>query len=346
MSKETYLVTGAAGHLGSYIVKELLQQGKRVHAFLLPGEKCPQYITKNKHLLSEHFGNICDFYSIVNVLNDCKSKDLTIIHSAGIISILNKKDRHLYDVNVKGTENIIKICEMYSVKRLVYISSVHAIPSLPQGQIINEVQSFDPDAVFGYYDKTKAIATQLVLNAVSNGLNAVIVHPSGIIGPHGLPTGNMSQLISLYVMGKLPAAIEGGYDFVDVRDVAAGVIAAAAKGKCGECYILSNRFVGMKEFFDILFHAGAKRKQKIYLPFFVVKAIAPLAEIYYYLSHKIPLFTRYSLSVLQGNGMYSHEKASRELKYTTRPIKETLIDTVKWIKGLNLEQNENNIYSR
>jgi len=333
MNDIVYIVTGAAGHLGSYIVRELLSQGKRVRGLLLPGETCPDFIDINRHLLEEHKGNVCDPDSLDRMFGVYPSEDFIVIHCAGIVSITKKEDRRVYDVNVRGTKNIIDICMKHPVKRLVYISSVHAIPPLPRGQVMHEVESFDPDAVPGYYDKTKAIATQLVLDAAADGLDAVVVHPSGIVGPNSLPTGNMAQLIALYVRGKLPAAIRGGYDFVDVRDVATGVVAAAAKGRSGECYILSNRYIDLKEIFDVLFQAGAVKKLKVNLPLWVAKMVAPFAEVYYRLFHKTPLFTRDSLRIISENGLFSHEKASRELNYITRSLKETLTDTALWIRA-------------
>ena len=331
MNDAVFVVTGATGHLGSHIVRELLSQGKRVRALVLPNESCPEFIDKNRHLLSEYTGNVCDQASLEDLFDNDTSEELIVIHCAGIVSISNKADQRVYEVNVKGTANIIEVCKRYPVKRLVYISSVHAIPPLPHGQTICEVPFFDPDTVPGYYDKTKAIATQLVLDAAKDGLDVVVLHPSGIIGPHGLPTGNMAQLITLYVRGKLPAAIHGGFDFVDVRDVADGIIKAAKNGKSGECYILSNRFVDLREMFDILSQASALRKLKLYLPLWIVKAVTPFTELYYRLSRKTPIFTLYSLRTLAGNGIFSHDKASKDLNYHTRPLRETLFDTVLWI---------------
>ena len=98
--------------------------------------------------------------------------------------------------------------------------------------------------MIGPYAKTKAEATQAVLEAVKQGLNAVVVHPSGIIGPYDNGNNHIVKLAKDYISGKLLAGVIGGYDFVDVRDVAKGCIAAVDKGEVGECYILSNRFYG------------------------------------------------------------------------------------------------------
>ena len=332
MDNTEFIVTGAAGHLGSCVVRALLTQGRRVRALVLPNETCPEFIDINIELLKEYTGDICAPASLAPVFEDGAQGELIVIHCAGIISITKKEDRRVYDVNVGGTKNIIEMCKRYHVKRLVYVSSVHAIPSLPHGQTIREVNAFDPGAVPGYYDKTKAIATQMVLDAAADGLDAVVVHPSGIIGPHGLPTGNMARLIALYVRGKLPAAVSGGFDFVDVRDVAEGTIAAALEGASGECYILSNRYVKIKEMLDILGKTGKAGERCLTLPLWAAKAVTPFTEIYYRITQKTPLFTRYSLNTLSENAVFSHEKASSKLNYLTRPLRETLTDTASWIK--------------
>jgi dihydroflavonol-4-reductase len=332
MNNAVYIVTGAAGHLGSFIVKLLLEQGKQVRALVLPGEICPGFIDENRNLLTVYTGNVCQPDSLAPMFEGGTQEGFIVIHCAAIITLAKKENRRVFDVNAGGTANIVEACGKYKARRLVYVSSVHAIPPLPRGQIMREVESFDPGAVPGYYDKTKAIATQLVLDAARNGLDAVVVHPSGIIGPYGLPTGNMAQLIMRYVRGKLWAATRGGFDFVDVRDVARGVIAAAVEGVSGECYILSNRYIALTEMFDTLSEASARKKLRLYLPSWIVKTFAPFAEAYYRLARRTPLFTRYSLETLSGNATYSHEKASMALGYSTRSLIETLTDTVRWIK--------------
>lgn len=330
MSNTIYIVTGAAGHLGSHIVQQLLLQGKHVRAFLLKDESCPEFISQNRHLLTQYVGDVRDPASIDPLFECSTPAEFIVIHCAGIITIAAKPDQRVHDVNVGGTANMIDACKRHNAKRLIYTSSVHAIPLLPHGQSMVEVASFDPDQVIGLYAKTKACATQLVLSAAKDGLDAIVVHPSGIIGPHGLPSGNMTKLISNFLYGKIPAAIKGGYDYVDVRDVANGVLAAIEKGISGECYILSNRFVDLSELFDTLSDVSGQKKLRLYLPLWIAKAIAPFTELYYRLTRKTPLFTRYSLHTLSENGVFSHDKASKQLGYRPRPLKDTLADTVQW----------------
>lgn len=325
-----YIVTGAAGHLGSYIVKELLFKGEEVRALVLPKERVPSFVEINRSNLKEYEGNVCKPETLQSLFSNPHEKDLVVIHCAGIVSVTKKADKKVREVNVGGTANIIAACKEYNAKRLVYISSVHAIPYPPKGQVTREISHFDPDKVVGGYDKTKAEATVLVLDAAKEGLDAVVVHPSGIIGPNGLPTGNMAQLITLYLNKKLPFAIKGGFDFVDVRDVASGIILAAQKGRMGECYLLSNRYVELRELFTLLAEISGHKKMH-YVPVWLAKAFSPFAELHYKVNKQTPLFTGYSIYTVTQGSTYSHQKATEEFGYHTRPLKETLSDIAAWI---------------
>ena len=252
MTKHIYIVTGAAGHLGSYVVKELLARGEEVRAFVLPWEKIPPHVDHNRHLITRYAGDVRFRQTLDQLFINEEDAEFTVIHCAGLITISLGKDSRVYSVNVDGTANVIAACQKHRIRRLVYVSSVHAIPLLPRGQVMREVSFFSPDRVMGYYAKTKAMATQLVLDAGKEGLDALVVHPSGIIGPNAQKSGNIAQMITAFLRGQFRAVIKGGYDFVDVRDVAAGVVSAADRGRPGECYILSTRWIGMGELLDEL----------------------------------------------------------------------------------------------
>ena len=321
-----YCVTGSAGHLGSHVVKALLERGDTVRALVLPGERCPDYVPGSGHL-TEIEGDVRDASSLMRLMEGCGG-EAVVIHCAGIVEITGKSNRRLYDVNVGGTENVLSACKQYGARRLVYVSSVHAIPILPRGQIMREIDAFNPDDVAGPYDKSKAEATQLVLNAAKGGLDAVCVHPAGIIGPHGNPAVGAARLITACLEGKLAAAVRGGFDFVDVRDVADGIVAAADAGRTGACYILSNRFISFRELLDTLTGVAGLKKIRLYLPARLAMGVALLAEAYYRVMRKAPLFTRYALSTATRNALYSHEKATRELGYRPRSLRRTMIDIV------------------
>ena len=183
------------------------------------------------------------------------------------------------------------------------------------------------------YAKTKAAASQIVLNAVKQGLNASIVHPSGIIGPGDYGRTHLTQLVISYLNGTLTACVNGGYDFVDVRDVADGIISCVENGRAGECYILSNQFYTIQEVLDDLHEITGKRRLKSVLPLWFAKLTAPLAEVWYKMLRQPPLYTSYSLYTLESNGNFSHEKATQELGYHPRSMKDTLTDMAYWLES-------------
>jgi len=214
----------------------------------------------------------------------------------------------------------------------VHISSVHAIPELPAGRIITEVDNFNPGDVKGLYAKTKSEATQYVLDYAKRGGKACIIHPSGITGPGDYGRGHITQLVIDYCRGTLTCGIDGGYDFVDVRDVADGILSCCEKGRNAECYIMSGQYLKIRDIFKLLHEISGKIEIKRILPLWFAKLTAPLSELYYKVLNQPPLFTSYSIFTLNTNANFSHEKASIELGYTSRPMKQTLSDTINWLK--------------
>ena len=230
--RKLYIVTGANGHLGNTIIRMLRKRDEEVRGLLLPSEE-----RKNERGVTYIKGDVRDKETLRPLFEGVGNREILVIHTAGIIDIADRVSESMYQVNVGGTKNIVELCLEYHVKRLVYVSSVHAIPEKEGNQVIEEVREFSPEKVVGGYAKTKAEATEAVLDAVSRGLDAVVVQPSGILGPYDVSGNHLVQMVGSYIHGRLPACVKGGYDFVDVRDVARGTLAAAQKGRKGECYI-------------------------------------------------------------------------------------------------------------
>jgi len=327
--KRVYIITGVGGHLGNTVARELLAAGETVRGFAMPNEDVTMLYGDAVSIVR---GDVRDKSSLEPLFYGLKEDDeVYVIHCAGIVSVATRYDQRVVDVNVRGTENVVSLCKEHHVKKLVYISSVHALPELPHGNVIHEVEGFQPESVVGLYAKTKAAATQIVLDAVRNGLDATIIHPSGIIGPNDYGRGHLTQMIISYLNGSLTACVEGGYDFVDVRDVADGVIAATEKGKKGECYILSNRYIPVRELMNTLARETGGRKITTVLPLWFAKMTAPFAELYSKIRHESPLFTRYTLYTLTSNARFTYEKARRDLGYKPRDISMTIKDTVAFL---------------
>ena len=198
---------------------------------------------------------------------------------------------------------------------------------------MREISDFSPDKVNGAYAKSKAAATAAVLAAAEKGLNASVVHPSGIIGPGDEKCGNITRLISAFIRGRLPFAVKGGYDFVDVRDVAKGIFLCTERGKRGKCYILSGHYATVSDILKTVRDLAGLKRVVSCVPMRIAEAFAPLAEKICVKRKKPVSFTPYALAVLASNGAFSHETASEELGYCPRPLKRTLSDTLKWLRS-------------
>ncbi len=327
-----YIITGANGHLGNSIIRMLVNQNVIIRGLILPFDSDKML---KKLGVEVYRGDVRKISTLEPLFDTSEINDdqieIHVIHTAGIVSIVAKKLPILEAVNVNGTKNIADLALKYKVHRFVYISSVHAIEELEEPMIITEVNYFNPDFVHGAYAKTKAIATQYVLDRVPEGLNAIVVHPSGIIGPYDYGKAHMTMMIEDYLNGYLTSRINGAYDFVDVRDVAKGSVQATITGRVGECYILSGHHINLKELFDNLKLLSGKKLKINVLPMWFAKITAPFAEIFYKLRKLPPIYTSYSLYTLKTNSNFSHDKANAELLYNPRSLNETLYDTMKWL---------------
>lgn len=322
-----YIITGANGFLGNNIIRKLKQEkSSEIRAFVLKGES----IKSLENLKCKiYYGDVTKKESLESVFENTEGKEVFVIHCAGIVYIKSKYNPLVYNVNVNGTKNIVdKVLNINA--KLVYISSVHAIPECDG--VITETVDFDPNRVEGLYAKTKAEAAKYVMDAAkTKNLNACIIHPSGIIGPNDYGNSHLTELVKEVASGKLFACVKGGYDFVDVRDVADGVINACNKNTKGECYILSNKYITIKELSDIICDCVKRKKINIVLPIWIAKIFALFFEIYYNLKKQTPLFTKYSLYTLSSNANFSNKKAKEELNFKNRDMIDTINDTIKWI---------------
>ena len=319
------LVTGATGHIGNVLVRSLLKNGYDVTAFVRNKEKLNALDGLS---VSFAYGDVRDIESLKMAF---KGIDV-VFHLAGLIDIGNGNKKQMYEVNVNGTKNVVNACKEMNVKKLIYTSSVHAIPTKPKGEIITETKTFSPDLVKGTYAKTKAEATKYVLEANSKDLEVIITHPSGVIGPYEYITSNLGQLIIDCAHRKMGAYLDGGYNFVDVRDVADGLVSALEKGKAGECYILAGHYVTIKELMKYVQDITGVPAPKFKIARWFAYATGALSEIYYKIVKQKPLFTSYSVYTTGTNANFSIDKAKKELGYFPRDFKDTMVDTIYWMK--------------
>ena len=317
------LVTGAAGHIGNVLVRELVNKGEEVRALILPGEDTTSIYGLDIEII---VGDVLDPDSLDRAMRGIE----IVYHLAGVISILPDKNDLMWQVNVEGTRNVLAAAKRAGVKRLVHTASIHALSRNWIG-MINEDVPFDPNATAGGYDRTKAAASLLVLEAAKEGLDAVIVCPTGVIGPHDYSGSEMGDLIKDWLKKKLNFLVRGAYDFVDVRDVANGMILACERGRRGEVYILSGWQIKVLELKQLVQNVIGKRIASITLPMWVAKFGAKFMPLFYKITRRRPRFTDYSLNTLQSNSKVSSAKAQNELGYQPRDLKTTISDTVNWL---------------
>ncbi len=323
------VVTGASGHLGNVLVRELLTRQEKVRVVILPNDPASSLADLDVEKV------VADVRNVESLKLAFQNAD-TVFHLAGIVSVMPGQRDLMHQVNVGGTANVIEACLSQEVRRLVHTSSVHALVEPPAGVALSEAYPFDPERVYGDYGKTKAQASLAVLAAVNRGLDAVIACPSGIIGPYDFEPSIVGRLLYNAARGKLGAYVRGGYDFVDVRDVAQGLIAACNQGRTGETYILSGEYVTIREVTQIVDSLVGKQRVRLCVPFPLALFASRIAERMQLLGSGGAHFTQQSLYVLQSNGLISHARASNELGYQPRPIQESIRATIEWFRAVGI----------
>ncbi len=324
-SKTIFLVTGAFGHLGNVVVRDLLARGARIRAIIHPRDLSDERFNFPVEL---YRGDLANITSIKAAFVHDPDEKLIVIHMASIISTMLGVFKRLYRTNVVGTKNLIRLAIEAKTTRFIYVSSVHALSEKQHGTTIDEQTDFNPKKVVGSYAKSKAMASKLVYS-YRHELDINIVHPSGIIGPFDYAYSQTNQVFYDFLKGKLKAIIKGGYDFVDVRDVSQGILAVLDHGNPGQTYLLTGHYVTVKEMLTILATLAHKKVPKIF-PLWLAKIVAPFIETWAKMTKIRPLFTPYSLYTMSANGLFSHDKATQELHYNPREIALTIKDVYQW----------------
>ncbi len=293
-----WLVTGATGHIGNVLVRKLLERGEKVRALILPGESRESISGLDVEAME---GDVLNLDSVFESFRGIKG----IFHLAGVISIMPGANPFVRKVNVEGTKNILRAARESRIGKLVYTSSIHAIQRVEDG-VIDENIPYDMNNPYGAYDRSKAEATLEVLQAAQTGLEAVVACPTGVIGPYDYRGSMMGAVIHDAATARPTLYVDGAYDFVDVRDVADGLITSAEKGKPGESYILSGQRITVRYMLETVREVTGKNFFQLKIPFDLAKFAAMFTPMYYEAAQATPRFTPYSLEVLKSNSNISH----------------------------------------
>ncbi len=322
------LVTGAGGHIGNVLVKYLYKKGYRELRLFVQQDEDISYIERYAKEIVR--GDIRDSLAVSAAVRGCEF----VFHLAGLVQISGMRKKIIYDVNVGGTRNVAQACLEKGVKRLVHVSSVHALKESEAGSV-DETLDTDVHNLLGTYAKSKAMGTIEVMNAMQKGLDAVIVFPTGVIGPYDFRSSYTGSAIKGYIDAKKTQYyFNGKYDFVDVRDVADGIFRAWKYGEKGQGYIISGSVASLEDIIKAVEQSTGHTIRRHRIPVCLVKAAAILAPIYYKLARRKPILSKYSIDVLMSNSSISCEKAQSMLGYKPRPMIKTIRDMVRWHRAL------------
>lgn len=317
------VVTGASGHVGINLIRTLLARGTAVRAFTHLHDRGLSNL--DIELVT---GDVCDPDSLIKALQGAD----VVYHLAAHISLLMSDWTRCEKINVEGTRNVIKACFHNKIKRLVHFSSIHALQSEPHSTPVDESRPFVDSPRCPPYDRSKAEGEKIVRRAVESGLNAVIINPTGIIGPYDYYPSHFGEALIQFASAKIPLLIGGGFDWVDARDVAEAAIRAQEHAPAGSNYLISGHWLSVKETAELTAEIMGIKAPSLVCPIAVARIGAPFVTAFSQATGKRPLFTTASLKALASNRSISHAKATRELGYQPRPIRETFADTLQWFK--------------
>ncbi len=316
------VVTGATGHLGANLVKTLVDRGEQVR--VLVRDPDPPAL---RGLDVERFsGDVRDEASVQRAF---EGADL-VFHLAALISIVGDMNGLVHETNVVGARNVARSALRKGVRRLVHFCSVHAFEQAPLDVPLDETRSRVNRADAPAYDRSKAQGEAEVRKAIAEGLDAVILHPSGVIGPFDHRPSRMGQVFLDLYHRKLPSLVDGGFDWVDARDVANTAIAAAERGRTGESYLVSGHWKSVGELADLAHRVTGVPPPRLTSPMWLARLGAPFMERWAELTGREPLYTAESLLALRANRRYVRTKAERELGHDPRPTIESIRDIYRW----------------
>jgi dihydroflavonol-4-reductase len=321
-------VTGADGHVGANLLPALIAAGHTPRAVILgdrPAADLPDGIEIRR-------ADVRDAAAVEAALAGTDA----VMHVAGIVSIASRGFEAMAAVNTAGVAHVIAACRRHGIRRLVHFSTVDAVDPFPRDQPLDESRPLADWPLNRPYSKSKAAGERLVREAAAVGdLETVILAPTSCLGPLDFAPSLTGQTILTLAAGRMPALINAGFDWVDVRDVAASAVAALA-APAGNRYLLGGRYAPLRELAGHIVELTGQRRVPPVLPLWTAWLGVPFATAAAALTGARPVVTSVSLKTVgEAPRDVRHDAAARDLGHTPRPLRQTLADTLVWFARRN-----------
>ena len=325
MNADIVLLTGASGFVGSAIARALVADGRRVRALVRP--TAPRNNITGLDL--ETFdGDIGDEASLARAMRGVRH----VVHAAADYRLWARDPASLASTNVDGTRNVMEAALRAGVERIVYTSSVATLATRRDGDA-DESTPLDAASAIGAYKRSKVAAERVVEAMVArDALPAVIVNPSTPIGPRDIRPTPTGRIVVEAACGRIPAFVDTGMNLVHVDDVARGHVAALARGRIGERYILGGDNVALVMMLGDIARIVGRRAPRWKLPRAPLYPLASVAEAIARVTSREPFLTRDGLRMSEHRMFFTSAKAARELGYRARPYAEGLHDALAWFR--------------
>lgn len=316
------LVTGGTGFIGANLVRSLLDNGYAVRCLVRPTSRLDNLKGLDVELVE---GDLKD-PNLSQKMQGCQ----VLFHVAALYSLWQADRDALYRNNVLGTRNVLLSARQAGIERTVYTSSVAVIGVGEAGSAVDETHQSPLDKLVGDYKKSKSLAEREAKQAAESGQDVVIVNPTSPIGPFDIKPTPTGEIILRFLRRQMPAYVNTGLNFIDVRDVAQGHLLALEKGKTGDRYILGNQNLTLKALLVQLAEIAGLEAPQREIPAWLPLSIAWIDEYLLAPFGKPPSIPLDGVRMARQLMYYDASKAVRELGLPQTPIAIALQDAVNW----------------
>ncbi|NMG58333.1 NAD-dependent epimerase/dehydratase family protein [Geitlerinema sp. P-1104] len=323
-------VTGGTGFIGAHVVRSLLAANYRVRALVRPQSRLDNLAGLDIETVT---GDV-NSPELVQLMQGCDA----VCHVAAHYSLWRRDRDRLHQVNVLGTRHVLESAQAAGVERVVYTSSVAAIGVKPGGQVADETYQSPPHRLISAYKQSKYWAEQEAHRAIERGQDIVIVNPSTPIGPRDIKPTPTGDIIRRFLQRQMPAYVNTGLNFIDVRDVARGHVLALERGKTGERYILGHQNLSFKAFLDKLAHHSGLEAPRYTVPLWLPLAVAWVDEILLSKLGKSPSVPLDGVRMSAEPMYYDASKAVRELGLPQSNLDEAIAAAINWMGKKGIEK--------